>query len=758
MDNKNYQSKNKSQFKNNNKIRTELLDFLDKENQEYINKTQKILFNHKKPKDIIKEFEIFQIKLVNPTINFSLKYHVEATKNQNNVFKRQNSNMSNNDYTYEIPNNFRAEFLQKKKITCSFRKLKNKEITDPSKLGVKKISSEENFIQNITPFSTSNHYNNSNSINNNNSNNNNSLNTFSTLTEKKKSFYRSRSLTRSTTSNNSNFLIKLFLTEEEKRAKKIERGFETLNKLALSLKNFDNKISCKNLKLIKYEELFDILEYRGMEKEKEIIDKKIQKNIKKKINSNLNKIEEEDQHHLNSNDFNKINYETNFHTNIKLSEKDLKISDDEMVTFDKEKFFKLAQSTKNIDKNSKNEFNKKNNNNKILDESNKIHKIERSNFTKKIEKNTDNKKSSNSNSTSNNNDNNNNIPSQQIPKNKTCKKKLSFMKEGFENLIQKKQNKEEFSKNLYKISDKDNKFISQTNKNIPPKKKNNFNSRKLLNFVKVEDEFTLKSKSPILILNHENKKFEREEKDDYLSSPHKISDESFSNKFNETEKQKILKNLEIYEKSEKDNLKEKIDINILEEKNDNKDKNSNKKFNYDTYNNNDKLNTNNFYPINKNNYSNSYNSSNLRYRSNSNNIKNNFDTTEINLEYKQDLSQGSNNSIISNNSIMLSNIYNLNSLIEYNSDFQSAKFSNKNFTSGKNYVNYEFDNYKSVLRKLENDEFKNDNILKILKKSKTNISESSFISDFSKNSKLSIYSQNNNMSIITKSSISDLDI
>ena len=59
---------------------------------------------------------------------------------------------------------------------------------------------------------------------------------------------------------------------------------------------------------------------------------------------------------------------------------------------------------------------------------------------------------------------------------------------------------------------------------------------------------------------------------------------------------------------------------------------------------------------------------------------------------------------------------------------------------------------------MENEDYKRGYIYKEKRKySKTNMSESDYISDYSKNSRMSILSQNNNLSIITKSSISDLD-
>ena len=73
-------------------------------------------------------YMIYWLQTENPTINSSLKYQVKNAKNQINESNRQESYPSNNEYYNDIPNKFRPDLIQKNKITCSFRKLKSKEI------------------------------------------------------------------------------------------------------------------------------------------------------------------------------------------------------------------------------------------------------------------------------------------------------------------------------------------------------------------------------------------------------------------------------------------------------------------------------------------------------------------------------------------------------------------------------------------------------------------------------------------------------
>jgi hypothetical protein len=719
-----------SKSNNQNKIRTELLNYLDKENKEYLKYTKDILFNHRRTKDIIKEYEIFQIKLENPTINSSIKYQVKNAKNQINDPNKLDNYQSNNDYNYEIPNNFRADLIQKNKISCSFRKLKSKTINPHfQKITSMNSLNDENNISYQIPFSlVANNNNNFNSINNNN------INTNNTFIEKRKSFYQS--LNRSSTLNCSASIIKILLTEEEKRAKKIEEGFEKLQKLARSLRILDNKKTFKSSNLARYDDLFDILEFKGMDKEKDIIHKKIKKNK----NSNLNKIIEEDSHNSNKkiNKFNKNNYDTNIQNNIKILDKDLKFSDDEKVTFDKENFLKLAKSTKNLNKNSKNRF-KANN----LYESNVKEKPKFTNIFDKIEKNGYLIKSASKDF--------NEKPNEEKLKIKSCKRKLSFLDEEREYISLEKQKKNEIPKNPFKLSE--DKIISQ--KKSPPKSKNIFESGKKDINLKEEKKFSIKSSI------FDNKKSLKDKKEDCIISLHKmskISDGSnSSNEFNETEKQKILENFEIDEKLQENIIKNDEFNNIKKNKfiKYKLDTNSNNNNNINNY---SSIYRNIYSSIGRNNYNSNY-SSNFRYRSNSNNLKSNFDTNDNILEFKYDCSQASINSVISNNSMMFSNNYNLNSIIEYYSeiDYNSGltninkrKHKSQKIKQFCNYENYDQNNFKSAYRRSENEEYKSENFSKEKKKNRTNISESDFISDLSKSY--------NNISIITKSSISDLEI
>lgn len=384
-----------------------MLVFSNQENQEYLKKNDAILINHKHPTEIIKKYEIYQIQFENPTINSSLKYSVndkilddEYNKNQKNqcndnkknknlltngIFKKSENNINftsnqgdnnTNNGLLDINGHYKAEMLERNKLTCSFRKLKSNHIHSKKNSNVNFTSNnglDDNNSSYIKPpfqYASINNKNQNNNYNTFNSNLNKSIvnnyNTRETIA-KRKNFYQS---VNQSILNCSALAIKIFWTNQEQTAKNIEDGFEKLQKLARNLKIIDfNHKNSKLVNILKYDDLFDILEFKGMEKERDIIDKNIQKKkmgingeIKKPFKStrnltnlsshNLNKIEEENTSSFCEikKNYTKNNYES--HSKIDLNEKEISYnSDREVPTFNKENFLSLAtlnSTTKNI--------------------------------------------------------------------------------------------------------------------------------------------------------------------------------------------------------------------------------------------------------------------------------------------------------------------------------------------------------------------------------------------------------------------------
>jgi len=359
------------------------LVFSNQENQEYLKKSNGILLNHKHPTEIIKQFEVFQIQFENPTINASVKYSINnkinnyeynnKCKNQgngnrknnpgnirkpeyNNFASNQNEYISNNGFL-DINGHFKAELLERNKLTCSFRKLKSNNAFSNKNSGLNNTSNnllDDTNLNNIKPpfqYASVNNKNQNNNYNTNNSNlnyfNGNNYNTKDTIS-KKKAMYQSIN---QSILNCSSSAIKIFWTKQEQTAKNIEEGFEKLQKLARKLKIIENnkqntRLSC----VIKYDDLFDILEFKGMEKERDIIDKHIQQKIKR-TNTEVKKpfkknlIEFNDESVANFSEIKKNYAKNNFDSNSKIDIQDKEFNynnNNEINAFSKENFLSTA--------------------------------------------------------------------------------------------------------------------------------------------------------------------------------------------------------------------------------------------------------------------------------------------------------------------------------------------------------------------------------------------------------------------------------
>lgn len=355
------------------------------ENQEYLKKTEAILINHNHPNDIVKKYEVFQIQFENPTINSSLKYTVnnKIIDEENNKRNKKTNGIENKTYKIfsnairksdlkllpsnqcdnntnnallDVNGHFKAEMLEMNKITCSFRKLKSNFLNSNKNSSVNYTSNnaiiDENNINFFKPpFQYA-------SINNKNLN---IYNTYNSNLNKSNvnNYYTRETITRRKTLyqsinhsilNCSSPAAKIFWSKQEQTAKNIEEGFEKLQKLARNLKIIENnQKNSKLINILKYEDLFDILEFKGMEKEKEIIDKNVQKKkrihseIKKPIEKSLKEIEEKNpcDNSQKKKDFYKNNYGS--HCKLDINDKEINYnSDRELPTFNKENFLSMA--------------------------------------------------------------------------------------------------------------------------------------------------------------------------------------------------------------------------------------------------------------------------------------------------------------------------------------------------------------------------------------------------------------------------------
>jgi hypothetical protein len=257
-----------------NKVRTSLLVEVNKDNMAYL-KNSTVMLNSELPKDIIKKFDQFEKKFDNPLILGSVRRGnrtnsakldrnssellAQKIKNinykitpENNVNNENNLNLNLDQIDIEQnPLEF-AEFLEKKKISCAHKKIKltlNDNLrSQNSKKSIKLLADLSHLSQYSFIHENSIGFNNTNT-NNTNSNN---VNSFS---------YNSFN------SNNKNFSFLInFLNEEEKRKLKILEGYDKLRgtaKLIAPLKK-KKKIKVQDPNIRQYEELFELLEYKGI--------------------------------------------------------------------------------------------------------------------------------------------------------------------------------------------------------------------------------------------------------------------------------------------------------------------------------------------------------------------------------------------------------------------------------------------------------------------------------------------------------------
>lgn len=340
------------------------------------------MLNHKHPTEIIKQFEVFEIQFENPTINASVKYSINDKINNNeynnkrknqengnkknnlgNMRKPENNNFTSNQNEYfsnngllDINGHFKAELLERNKLTCSFRKLKSNNAFSHKNSGLNNTSTiglDDNNLNNIKPpfqYASLNNKN-QNNYNTNNSNlnnfNGNNYNTRETIS-KRKAMYQS---VNQSLLNCSSLAIKIFWTKQEQTAKNIEEGFEKLQKLARKLKIIENNKQNSRLSCVMiYDDLFDILEFKGMEKERDIIDKHIQQK-KKRTNTEIkrpfkkNLIEINDESVTNFSEIKKNYAKNNFDSNAQIDIQDKQFNyntNNEIPTFTKENFLSMA--------------------------------------------------------------------------------------------------------------------------------------------------------------------------------------------------------------------------------------------------------------------------------------------------------------------------------------------------------------------------------------------------------------------------------
>lgn len=271
---------------------------------------------------------------------------LKKTESFNYASNNQYDNTTNHGYL-DINGHFIPELLERNKLTCSFRKLR-------SSNGYSKKNSGQNFTSNFIenmndkdtsnidiPFQYASKNSNLNKLNSNregtnkeisntyNSNilltyNNTNINNYNTkdTINRKKNLYNSFN---QSILNCSALAIKIFSTAQEKTAKNIEEGFEKLQRLARNLKIIEpNKQNTRVSNLFKYDNLLDILEFKGLGKEIDIIDKNIQK--KKNLHYTEKKPFISNEHNSINLGNNYVNYSDNKHNYTNLPYKATKIN------------------------------------------------------------------------------------------------------------------------------------------------------------------------------------------------------------------------------------------------------------------------------------------------------------------------------------------------------------------------------------------------------------------------------------------------
>ncbi len=286
--------------KNYNDIRTKLLILSNEENRKYL-KENLVLFNSISPRTIVKKYENLEISIQNPVIESDKNYYVnplnKSAKLENTVNERKIS--SNKIFENSI---LLADYLERKKISCSKKKMQRNSISIFDSIllyqdNYKHIHSNDlynsNFIKNDNNLKLSNEE--KNEVNKINKNPKQSLisNTYYSnenyISSKKnvrkdssfffkKKFFGSNNMN-SNCNNFSKTIILNNLSYKDKliKCRNIQKSFNKLHLLANSLKivnNKEEKLHYKNLDE-NYTELFDILEYKGLVFEKNILNENL---------------------------------------------------------------------------------------------------------------------------------------------------------------------------------------------------------------------------------------------------------------------------------------------------------------------------------------------------------------------------------------------------------------------------------------------------------------------------------------------------
>jgi len=272
MDNK--IQKDSSKFKllsRFNKIRTKLLIYSNVENKRYINEN-KTLFNSISPDIIAKKYDNFKINIENSYTNYKQNYECKA-EIKTNIKETNRKDLCQNvlvEKSIDL-----VDFFDNKKISCSHKKIKrNSELMIEQSLHLENLINEKKSI------------NNANNINNYPSN----FNFNSKLSNDYQSFDKKRNqdpknVKKNFYSNNFNsnsiiFSKTVILNNYSNRdkiniCKQIQKGFEYLQKLAYSMKITNNFKIIHKQDIGKFDELFDILEYKGLSIEKNLINENL---------------------------------------------------------------------------------------------------------------------------------------------------------------------------------------------------------------------------------------------------------------------------------------------------------------------------------------------------------------------------------------------------------------------------------------------------------------------------------------------------
>lgn len=224
------------EYEKANRVRTHLLVEVYNENNYYIKKCE-VAINSQLPRDILKKYDQFESTFDNPTIHGSVRRRSQTVQVLKSL-QQPSFQADNRSHNSDVSSLDFADFLASKKICCGAKKIKHSHVGAAENENNKSMKRGSNGKKRkLSDYGTNSNF------------NSNSLIGF-----------------------NNSLYIKL-LDEEEKKKLKILEGYEKLSKIAKQLGGINlvsknarprNDSYNKEMKIKQYEELFELLEYKGI--------------------------------------------------------------------------------------------------------------------------------------------------------------------------------------------------------------------------------------------------------------------------------------------------------------------------------------------------------------------------------------------------------------------------------------------------------------------------------------------------------------